>query len=149
MKHSILPTCIYLLLLQLLQACVVPHYSLNKEEKAYIKNPGGYQSFSILYDNAAIRQLRDNGIYTVRFERRNLYFPDTMMLKVNAIGVAMEVSKFMNFKQHYKYIEIAFHGVSNGVQNSFGEAAESTCIIRMPLNNISKAIVRLQLNSSY
>lgn len=150
MKHSVLSACIYLLFLQLLQSCIFPRYSLNKEEEAFVEKSTKFETISILYDKAAIRHLKDNGVYTIRFEKRSLYYQDTMTLKVSAIIAAIAVSKFMNFKEHYKYIDVVFYGADAGKQkNAFGENAESSCTIRMPLNNISTSRILNYFNTDF
>ena len=150
MRQSVLFACIYLLFLQLLQSCLFPRYSYNKEEKAYVEKSTKYDTISILYDKAAIRHLKDNGVYTIRFEKRSLYYQDTITLKVSAIITAIAVSKFMNFKEHYKYIDVVFYGADAGKQkNAFGENAESSCTLRLPLNNISTTRILKYFNKNF
>lgn len=73
-----------------------------------------------------------------------------MTLKVSAIITAITVSKFMNFKEHYKYIEVVFYGADAGKQkNAFGENAESSCTIRMLLNNISTSRILNYFNTDF
>ncbi len=52
-----------------------------------------------------------------------------MTLKVSAIITAIAVSKFMNFKEHYKYIDVVFYGADAGKQ-------------KMLLEKMPKAVVQ-------
>ncbi len=73
-----------------------------------------------------------------------------MTLKVSAIITAIAVSKFMNFKEHYKYIDVVFYGADAGKQkNAFGEYAESSCTLRLPLNNISTTRILKYFNTDF
>ncbi len=131
--------CLFVLLAQLFAACVNPRYALNDEERNYVsRNSFGDAEVSIYYDDKAIRKFKDNGVYTVKVEARNGIIKDTNLVKQGAMKIADYVKRIMNFKEHYRYIDVI---VTGSYYYGYARAyiSEYRYEVRMPLADLSRA----------
>jgi len=145
------PVCLLLFfsaVIAITNASCIPgsRYALNRKETDYIGKSNRFHTISILYDNKAIRKLRSDGVYTVKISETDgagtLCSMDTSVIKAKALMVARTVSRFMNFRVHYEYIDVEFGStVKNGRKNMLGEEVGCSYTIRMPLHSLSYARV--------
>jgi hypothetical protein len=134
-------------------SCFSPRYQLNAKEKEYVGRSNRYDVIDICYDKKAIRQLKTNGIYTVKISETDgagtLCSMDTMTIKAKAIKVANTVSPIMNFREHHQFVDVEFTSfVKNGNKNALGEDVSCSYTIRMPLNNLLVATVLKSTNTN-
>ncbi|MBO9203830.1 MULTISPECIES: hypothetical protein [Niastella] len=134
-------------------SCFPPRYQLNAKEKKYVERSNRHRFIEIIYDNKAIRQLKTNGVYTVKISETDdagsLCSLDTLAIKAQAIQVAQTVSPIMNFMEHHQYIDVEFSSiVKNANKNALGEDVSCSYTIRMPLNDLQAATVLKSINTN-
>jgi hypothetical protein len=137
----------------ILTSCFPARYRLNTKEKEYVERSNRHQTIAIFYDNKAIRQLKTDGVYTVKISETDgagsLCSLDTMTIKAKAIQTAHTVSFIMNFREHHQYVDVEFFSfVKNGNKTALGEDVSCSYTIRMPLNNLSIATVKKSTNTN-
>lgn len=146
--YSVAVTLIPFLFLTIFISCSSSRFGLNKEEQNFVSKSNKNITYKIYHDKNRIKANKQNGVYHVKLTGYGLCSRDSNNLKKGAIVLAEKLTKFMNFKSSYRYIDIEYENVSyGGPNNTLGEQPVCVNIVRLPITDLSKAYLRGKINT--
>jgi hypothetical protein len=142
-------TLITFFFLTIFMSCSSSRFGLNKAEQDFVsKSSNKNISYKIYHDKNRIKANKQNGVYHVKLAGYGLCSKDSNNLKKGAIVFAEKLTKFMNFKNSYQYIDIEYENVSyGGPNNALGEQPVCINIVRLPIADLSMAYLRGKINT--
>jgi hypothetical protein len=92
--------------------------------------------------------IKITGVYFVKLSGYGLCSRDSDYIKKGAIVLAKKLTKIMNFKSSYEYIDVEYENISyGGPNNTLNEQPVCINIVRLPIANLSLAYLRERINT--
>jgi hypothetical protein len=96
-------------------SCRSSEFCLNKAEQHFRRKSSNKSiTYRIYHDKKAIKRRKKNGVYFIKVTGYGLCSGDSSYLKKGATILAEKLTKIMNFKTSYRYIDIAYENISYG-----------------------------------
>ena len=130
-------------------SCKSSKFGLNKDEQNLVSASSNKNiTYKIYHDKNAIRFNKKTGVYFVKLSGYGLCSRDSDYIKKGAIVLAKKLTKIMNFKSSYEYIDVEYENISyGGPNNTLDEQPVCVNIVRLPIANLSLAYLREKINT--